>query len=110
MQNLQVDGHDYKGGKNMALIHAYVNKIYFDVNAEGRLSKDDKDRMDRFIYENNLLDKFESFKEQNKKLTQKRLYNRFFNMIQDDFEDKKIYLSLKHYETFDILNAIDKIL
>lgn len=94
----------------MALIHAYVNKIYFDVTSKDRLLKDDKDRMDKFILENNLLDKFESFKEQNKKLPQKRLYNSFFNLIQEDFEDKKIYLSLKHYETFDMRNAIDKIL
>lgn len=94
----------------MALIHAYVNKIYFDVTSKDRLLKDDKARMDKFILENNLLDKFESFKEQNKKLTQKGLYNSFFNLIQDDFANKKIYLSLKHYETFDMLNAIEKIL
>lgn len=94
----------------MALIHAYVNKIHFDVTSNERLLKDDKYSFDKFILENNLLDKFESYKEQNKKLTQKRLYNSFFNLIQDDFEDKKIYLSLKHYETKDMLMSASEML
>lgn len=94
----------------MALIHAYINKIYFDVTSKDRLLKDDKARMDKFILENELIDKFESFKSQNKKLSQKRLYNSFFNLIQDDFPDKKIYLSLKHYETFDMLTKAPEIM